>query len=127
MPSETYALIWRAVRERRQLTFFHGGHFRETCPTILGYAEDGREKVFVYQFAGGTSGKSKLPDWRCLFLADMREVRSREGAWHGGTSHTRAQTCVPWVDVDVNIPETLTRDAPLPFGHPLLRRPRRGS
>jgi hypothetical protein len=31
---------------------------------------------------------------------------------------------VKQVDLDVNVPDTLTRRAPLPFGHPDLRFPR---
>ena len=34
------------------------------------------------------------------------------------------QACVRFVDVDVNIPETLARSEPLSFGSPDLRPPR---
>ena len=126
MPSKTYALIWRAVHRRQQLTFSYHDIPRACCPFILGYKSDGREAVFVYQFAGATSSKSKLPQWRCLTVADIRDLQSRPGPWHEGTSHQRAQTCVRFVDVDVNIAETLGRKAPLPFGSPKLQPPRRG-
>jgi hypothetical protein len=123
MPSETYALIWRAVRERRQLTFMYEDRQRECCPMILGYAASGEEAVFVYQFAGESSGK--LPNWRCLRVEKIQHLQSRSGPWHEGTSHKQAQMCVQFVDVDANIQETLTGDVPLPFGHPDLRPPRR--
>lgn len=124
MPSKAYRLIWRAVRRRERLTFYYRDLPRECCPTVLGYAADGREAVFAYQFAGATSGKTKLPQWRCFSLEDARDLRSSSGPWYEGTSHRQAQTCVRFVDVDANIPDTLTRKAPLPFGSPDLRPPR---
>jgi hypothetical protein len=126
MPSDAYRLIFRALRRRAQLTFSYNELARECCPVILGYAADSREVLFAYQFAGATSGKSKLPQWRCFYLENIRDLRSRPGAWLEGTSHTQAQTCVHFVDVDANIPDTLTRKAPLPFGSPKLQPPRRG-
>jgi hypothetical protein len=126
MPSDAYRLIHRALRRREQLTFSYQGLSREGCPVILGYAADGREVLFAYQFAGSTSGKSKLPQWRCFYLQNIRDLRSRTGAWLEGTSHTQAQSCVHFVDVDVNVPESLMRDLPLAFGSNHLRSPGRG-
>jgi len=122
-PSETYRLVWRAARARQQITCIYDGRYREACPTIVGYKDDGREAVFVFQF-GGESG-SELPNWRCLTLAGMTDLRVRNGPWRGGSSHSTTQTCIQHVDVDVNIPKTLTHRAPLPFGSPKLRPPRR--
>jgi hypothetical protein len=121
-----YTLIWRAVRRRQQLIFYYGDYPRECCPVILGYKEDGREAAFLYQFAGSSSDPSKLPNWRCLLVGKIRDLQLRAGEWHEGKSHKQTQHCVDWVDVDVNIPDTLTRDAPLPFGSADLRQPRRG-
>jgi hypothetical protein len=42
-----------------------------------------------------------------------------------GDSHKQPQTCVQFVDVDANIPDTLTRNQPLPFGSKSLRPPRK--
>jgi hypothetical protein len=127
MPSDAYALIWQAVRERQPLTFRYGDHRREVCPLILGYAADGQERLSAYQFAGGTSGKKKLPEWRCFDLTKMSEITTRPGPWLEGDSHTQAQSCVRYVDVDANIPDTLTRKAPLRFGAPELQPPRRSA
>jgi len=122
-PSETYRLVWRAARARRQITCIYEGRYREVCPTIVGYQDEGQEAVFVFQFGGKSGGK--LPNWRCLTLAKVTDLRVREGPWHGGSSHGTTQTCIRWVDVDVNIPETLKHRAPVPFGSPKLRPPRR--
>jgi len=126
MPSDAYTLIFHALRGREQLTFSYQGLPRECCPVILGYAADGREVLFAYQFSGATSSKTKLPQWRCFYVESIGDLRSRPGAWLEGTSHTQAQSCVYFVDVDVNVPETLTRKRPLPFGSDQLRPPRRG-
>jgi hypothetical protein len=125
MPSVVYARIRQAVRERKQIVFSYKGRVREACPFILGYAAGGCEAVFAYQFAGVTSPRSKLPNWRCFYLAQVKNLQLRDGDWYEGTSHKQAQACVRFVDVDANIPETLTRPAPLPFGSPELRPPRR--
>src|SRR5882724_8206816 len=113
MPSDMYKLIFQALRQREQLTFSYQGLPRECCPVILGYAADGGEVLFAYQFSGATSSKTKLPQWRCFYVASIRDLKSRSGAWLEAKSHTQAQTCVHCVDVDVNVPETLTRDLPL--------------
>jgi hypothetical protein len=103
MPSATYRLIRQAIRAEQQITCTYGGHYRELCPHVLGHT-DGEEKLLAFQFAGESS--KPLPpggQWKCLFVADMREVEARVGAWHAGTSHRREQSCVAEVDVDINI------------------------
>jgi hypothetical protein len=126
MPSDAYKLIFRAQHWREQLTFSYRRLPRECCPVILGYAADQREVLFAYQFAGATSSKTKLPNWRCFYVDEIGDLRSRAGRWLEGTSHTQEQKCVRFVDVDVNIPETLTHKRPLPFGSKKLQPPRRG-
>lgn len=126
MPSATYRLLWQALRERRQLAFRYHDLPRVCCPVILGYAADGRAALFAYQFAGATSGRSKLPQWRCFYVETIRDLQAKSGAWHEGTSHKQAQTCVRFVDVDVNVPDTLNAAEPLPFGSDALRPPQRG-
>jgi len=121
-----YRRFWRAVRARQQITCSYGGYDRVVCPIILGYAGDGQEAVFAFQIGGGST--KKLPpagDWRCFHLADVTDISLRSGEWQSGTRHTRPQSCVRYVDVDVNIPETLTRGRPLAFRSPELRPPRR--
>ena len=125
-PSMIYRLIWKAARVRKQITCMYGGCYREACPHILGYKKLGQEAVFAFQFGGDST--SRLPrqgDWRCFDLAGVTEVQLRDGRWHSGTRHTKTQTCIQFVDVDVNVPDTLNRRQPLAFGSPDLRPPRR--
>jgi hypothetical protein len=124
-PSAFYRMIWQAVRERQQIVFNYEKLPREACPLILGYKPDGQEVLFAYQVAGRTSGNKNLPDWRCFSLVKMSMLATRGGEWLEGESHRQAQSCVRYVDVDANIPDTLTRRQPLPFGSPDLRPPRK--
>jgi hypothetical protein len=126
MPSSIYRMIWQAVRERRQIAFAYEGRPREACPLILGYSADGKEVVFAYQVGGRTSKGGKLPAWRCFYLSKISALATREGEWREDDSHTQTQSCVRQVDVDANIPDTLTRPQPLPFGSPQLQPPRAG-
>lgn len=117
-------LIRQAVLERLHILFEYNEQRRDACPIILGYSDDGREAMKVYQVGGGTSSKGKLPAWRDIYLDGVSGLRLSPGPWREGDSHKRPQAFVKFVDVDVNIPETLTRPDPLPFGSPLLRPPR---
>ena len=123
-PRGAYRTIWQAIRERQQVVFSYEGQPREACPLILGYSATGKETVFAYQIGGRTSGGKKLPDWRCFSLAKIGDLATRSGEWLEGDSHKQAQSCVRFVDVDVNIADTLTRPQPLPFGSVELRPPR---
>jgi hypothetical protein len=101
MPSPIYILFRNAVLAEQQVICRYGGFHRELCPHIIGADKDGEEAVLAWQFGGASSGK--LPDWRCLKLAKVRDARAREGRWHAGSSHKTAQKCVTEIDVDINI------------------------
>jgi hypothetical protein len=77
------------------------GRRRELCPHIIGINKSREEIVLAWQFAGESSGK--LPQWRCLRLANVRNARARDGRWYEGGSHKSEQTCVSAIDLDVNI------------------------
>ena len=102
MASPVYELFAQAIAERRQILCTYERLPRELCPHILGHTK-GEEVALTYQFGG--QSKSGLPprgEWRCLSLSKVRNVRLRDGPWHAGSRHTRAQPCVENVDVDVN-------------------------
>ena len=102
MPSATYQLLARAIRERKQMLCSYDGYRREICPTILGHS-DGREKALVFQFAGETSkGPLKDPDWKCFEVAAVTNAKLRDGPWFTGRRHQQSQSCVKNVDLDVN-------------------------
>jgi general stress protein 26 len=124
-PSTAYRIIWKAIRARKEIVCSYKNRPREVFPHILGYKASGEEAVFMFQ-VGGESSQPLPPggDWRCFDLDGIADIQVREGSWRGGSRHRQAQTCIQFVDVDVNVPETLTRPQPLAFGSPALRPPR---
>jgi hypothetical protein len=101
MPSPTYTLFRKAILAEQQVVCTYEGRYRELCPHIIGTNKSGEEAVLAWQFAGESSGK--LPQWRCLKLANVRNARTRDGQWYEGGSHSREQTCVSRIDLDINI------------------------
>jgi hypothetical protein len=101
MPSATYTVFRNAIRAEQQVVCTYDGRVRELCPHIIGHNRTGEEVVLAWQFAGGSSGK--LPQWRCLKLANVRDACSRDGRWHAGTSHRTTQQCVTDIDLDINV------------------------
>jgi hypothetical protein len=90
------------MRTQKQIVCFYDGYRRELCPVILGHSQ-GREKALTYQVGGGS--RSGLPpggQWRCLFLANVREAQLQDGPLRVGASHTQPQGCVEVVDLDIN-------------------------
>jgi hypothetical protein len=81
MPSVAYKILWRAVRERRQVTFVADKKYREAYPVILGYSAVGEETLFAYQVGGHTSPGNKLPGWRCFKVENVRDLTSHKGGW----------------------------------------------
>ncbi|WP_342711190.1 hypothetical protein AAFG13_04010 [Bradyrhizobium sp. B124] len=101
MPSRAYMLFRKAVLTEQQVVCIYDGRPRELCPHIIGHNKSGEEVVLARQFAGESSGK--LPQWRCLRLAQVSAISLRKGHWHEGGSHRTEQTCVSAIDLDINI------------------------
>ena len=122
-PSAIYRMIWQAMHGRQNIAFEYQGRPREGSPIILGYSDTGRETLKLFQ-TGGQSSQGGLPDWRDFYIDQIRMLSMKAGEWREGASHKHPQAFVKFVDVDINIPETLERDEPLPFGSEKLRPPR---
>ena len=101
MSSATYTLFRSAILREQQVMCSYDGRLRELCPHIIGTSKSGEEVVLAWQFGGESSGR--LPQWRCLRLANVRNARTRAGPWHEGGSHRTEQTCVSEIDLDINI------------------------
>jgi uncharacterized protein len=99
--SPTFRLFHRAILTRQQVTLRYKGALREVCPYILGHTK-GKETVLAYQFAGGSTRRGSLPDWRCFYLSEVESAAIRKGPWYGSASHRKTQRCVDLVYVDVN-------------------------
>jgi hypothetical protein len=101
MPSANYTLFRNAILAEQQVTCTYDGRHRELCPHIIGINKNGEEAVLAWQFGGDSSGR--LPQWRCLRLANVSNARARNGRWYAGGSHKTTQICVTNIDLDINI------------------------
>ena len=50
---------------------------RANCARTSSAPTSGEEVVLAWQFAGESSGR--LPQWRCLKLANVKNARTRKG------------------------------------------------
>ena len=103
MPSATYELFLRAMREKKPVACTYQGYQRVICPAILGRTGL-EEKSLVFQCAGGTSRGPVPPpgDWKCFALAEVRNAVLRDGAWQQDDPHSSHQNCMKMVEYDVN-------------------------
>lgn len=101
-----YEIIRDAILNRKIVTATYRGRVRIMCPHTLG-TKRGRQQALFYQFAGDSStglGPDGDPqNWRCMFLDELANVSSQEaqGQWHTAPNHSRPQTCVDQIDVEV--------------------------
>jgi len=99
--SPNYNSLRGAMLAGRPVSFHYKGFERLTCPHVIG-SKRGMEHVLVFQYGGGSS--SGLPaggEWRCLNVSEISNVAVIDDGWRTDTKHSRAQTCVDYVDVEV--------------------------
>ncbi|MCW2987563.1 MAG: hypothetical protein JWM24_501 [Solirubrobacterales bacterium] len=97
---DTYALVRRAIEERRQVHATYAGHQRRMCPHIIG-TQGGQPRALFFQFAGGSSrGLPSEGDWRCLPLDGLGDVSIHAGLWHTRV-HSEPQHCLDEVDLQI--------------------------
>ena len=71
---------------------------------MIGVGKDGSEMVLSYQFAGQSSkGLPAGGEWRCMRVADINDATTRIGEWHTADNHSRPQTCVKLIDLEVQL------------------------
>lgn len=101
---EKLELLFRAVHERRQVTGFGKGLWREFCPHAVGL-RGSEPHVFVWQF-GGESGNgfpAGAPRWRCFALDDLDGLSSRADRWHRGWFQGFEQHCIDLDQVYIEV------------------------
>lgn len=95
-------LLKTAISKKLQITATYDGYGREFCPHAIGWNRDGTYHVMTYQFAGGSSkGLPAGGQWRCFDVDKLSDVQVRHGTWHTGTDHTRPQTCIARIELEV--------------------------
>lgn len=98
-----YAIIREAIVRKQHIYAVYKGHYREMCPHVIG-TKNGREQALFYQFGGeSSSGLSMDPrmNWRCCVIDELSDVVAVDGDWHTAENHSRPQTCVDEIDVEV--------------------------
>lgn len=102
--SVTYDIIRNAIINKLQVVATYDGHVREMCPHVIG-TKGGREQALFYQFGGTSSSGAIIPNssknWRCIPIEGLSDVSTRPGPWHTGANHSRTQTCVDNIDVEI--------------------------
>ena len=102
-----YRTIVDAIRNKRIITATYRGNVREVCPHAIG-TKGIEEKwhVMCYQFAGASSSglgpDGSADNWRCMALDQLSNVSSSDGKWHTAPSHSRPNTCIDRVVVEVD-------------------------
>ncbi|HUP61967.1 MAG TPA: hypothetical protein VNA69_16285 [Thermoanaerobaculia bacterium] len=103
---DAYTLIRQAIIDKNIITATYDGHHREMCPHAIGH-KHGRQMALFYQFAGssfkGLGPIGSFGNWRCVFVDKLENVRVRaaNGEWYTASDHSRKQTCIDVVDVEV--------------------------
>jgi hypothetical protein len=104
----SYQLVRQAIAEKRQVVAYYDGLYREMCPHVIGWNKRGIEQVLFYQFAGESSrgifpinSPQAFQNWRCMEIRKLEGAQLREGEWLSISRHTRPQTCVATVDLEV--------------------------
>lgn len=101
-----YEIVYDAIINKKIVTATYRGRVRVMCPHTLG-TKRGRQQALFYQFAGesntGLGPDGDPENWRCMFLDDLEQVSSQDakGVWHTAPNHSRPQTCVDQIDVEV--------------------------
>lgn len=99
---DAYALVRQAIIDRKQIVATYNDHRREMCPHVVG-TKNGREQALFFQFAGSSSrGLPPQGEWRCFPIEGLSDVSMREGPWCTGEEHSKDQTCVDEVDVEID-------------------------
>lgn len=99
--SDTYSIIRDAIAKKLQVTATYNGFYREFCPHVIG-TKNGKQQTLVFQFGG--AGSKPLPpsgEWRCMEIGILQNVKAIAGIWHTGPNHSRPQTCVDYIDLEV--------------------------
>lgn len=101
---DNYATLTQAIQEKLSVSAMYHGFLREMCPHVLGTSRKGEAQCLFFQFAGGSSkGLQPEGEWRCIPIGNLQIERVYPGPWHTGDDHSRPQTCVAFVDVEIAI------------------------
>jgi hypothetical protein len=101
----SYALVRRAILERKAVFAIYHGLYREFCPHVIGVEHNGAQAL-CYQFGGQSHSRLIQPNgspdnWRCFAISELSDVTIHDSEWHSAPDRTRPRGCVEFVDIDV--------------------------
>ena len=106
MSSNAYDVVRNAIANKHIIVATYQDHVREMCPHVIG-RKNGREQALFYQFGGTSSSGPIIPDalknWRCIPIDGLSNVSSKPGEWCTAANHSRPQTCVDEIDLEVDL------------------------
>ena len=112
-PEEINRLLRLSVRQRQPIVAFYDDCRRLLCPHRLGWNKDGERRALCYQYGGasvsGLESRDARSNWRCLAVDKLSMVELLQDVWHTAPNHSRPQTCIVQVEMDV---EDQPGDAP---------------
>jgi hypothetical protein len=103
MSSPEYDAIREAIANMQQVVATYKGHRREMCPHAIGL-KGNKEHALFLQFGGGSSGglsSDPAQNWRCIPVSGLTDIEVRVGDWHTAGNHSRPNTCIDFVDLEV--------------------------
>ena len=110
---QAHTQIRAAIIHRRPIAALYRGRRRLLCPHLLGWNRHQRLQVLCYQYGGDSESGLKPADasdnWRCLAVENLSQVERLDGPWQTAENHSRPQTCIEEVELDV---ETYPEPAP---------------
>jgi hypothetical protein len=103
---QAHARLRVAIINRRPVAALYRGHRRLLCPHLLGWNKHRRRHVLCYQYGGdserGLKSAGASDNWRCLAVENLSEVELLDGPWQTAENHSRPQTCIDEVELDVD-------------------------
>lgn len=100
----TYDLVKQAILEKKCVTCMYNGFLRKMTPHVIG-TKKGTEQALFYQYGGeSSSGLSSDPakNWRCIPIGKIEDLSINGDAFQTAHNHSRTQTCVDDIDVEVD-------------------------
>lgn len=86
-----WALLEKAITERKSVRVTYHGHRRVLCPHLLGWHND-RAKLLSYQASGTTSTGALTSDhrhrWRAMFVDEIEDPAITDQPWQTAPNYT---------------------------------------
>lgn len=102
---EVNRLLRVAIRQRQPVAAVYDGCRRLLCPHKLGWNKEDSRRVLCYQYGGdsvsGLDAGEASSNWRCLAVGKLSAVELIDGRWHTAPNHSRPQSCIVRVEMDV--------------------------